>query len=69
MGLSRDKDDNFVIGSDAEVVKRIFREYAAGKSKLAIARDLRSEGYLQNFQTAQYAQYLLPVLRKAQKPG
>lgn len=70
MGLSRDKDDNFVIGSDAEVVRRIFREYAAGKSKLAIARDLRSEGYLQNFQTAQYAHtHIDNVLRNADYTG
>lgn len=56
MGYSRDKDDNFIINkTEAKVIKRIYKEFASGKSKLAIARDLRAEGMLQNFQTAQYA--------------
>lgn len=71
MGYDRDKNDRFIIKPDeAEAVRRIFMDYLAGKSKLAIARDLRSEGYLQNFQTAQYAHtHINNVLHNADYTG
>jgi site-specific DNA recombinase len=33
-----------IVEAEAEVVRRIFRDYAAGKSPEAIAKDLNREG-------------------------
>lgn len=49
-GYGRDKDDYFIIKPDeAEVVRRVYGMFVGGKNRLAITRELRAEGYLQNF--------------------
>lgn len=49
-GYGRDKDDYFIINpTEANVVKRIFNMYVGGKNRLQITRELRAEGYFQNF--------------------
>lgn len=49
-GYSRDDEDRFVINEEeSKVVRRIFNMYVGGKPKLAIARQLRQEGYFLGF--------------------
>ena len=47
LGYTKDKDGNLVIvPEEAEIVKRIYREYLEGSSMLQIARGLEADGIL-----------------------
>ena len=47
LGYDNDEDGNLVIiPEEAEVIRRIFREYLEGQSPYAIARDLEADGIL-----------------------
>lgn len=47
LGYDKDEDGNLVIiPEEAEVIRRIFREYLEGQSPYAIARDLEADGIL-----------------------
>lgn len=47
MGYTKDKDGNLVIEErEAEIVRRIYREYLEGKSLIQIARGLEADGVL-----------------------
>jgi len=47
LGYTKDKDGNLVIvPEEAEIVKRIYREYLEGSSMLQIARGLDADGIL-----------------------
>lgn len=47
LGYTKDKDGNLVIEeSEAEIVRRIYREYLEGKSLIQIARGLMMDGIL-----------------------
>lgn len=53
-GYSVDKDKNVIVNiEEAKVVKKIFQVYSRGNvSMLQLCRDLRSEGYLSNYNSA-----------------
>ena len=47
MGYTKDEDGNLIIVSEeAEIIKRIYREYLEGKSLTGIGRDLEKDGIL-----------------------
>src|SRR5574344_423399 len=47
MGYTKDEDGNLIVDkTEAEYVRRIFREYLAGKSLLEIGRGLEADGIL-----------------------
>ncbi|WP_313568145.1 recombinase family protein [Acetoanaerobium noterae] len=47
MGYTKDEDGNLIIVSEeAEIIKRIYREYLEGKSLAGIGRDLEKDGIL-----------------------
>lgn len=52
-GYSIDKEKNYIINeTEADVVREIYQLFVSGKSKLYIARLMRSNGYFLNFQSA-----------------
>ena len=47
MGYTKDKEGNLIIvPEEAEIIKRIYREYLEGKSLVGIGRDLEKDGIL-----------------------
>ena len=47
MGYTKDEDGNLIIvPEEAEIIKRIYREYLEGKSLVGIGRDLEKDGIL-----------------------
>ena len=47
MGYTKDEDGNLIIVSEeAEVIKRIYREYLEGQSLVGIGRGLEKDGIL-----------------------
>lgn len=47
MGYTKDEEGNLIIvPEEAEIIKRIYREYLEGKSLAGIGRDLEKDGIL-----------------------